>query len=225
MIEIEKIVIMKLVEEPQISEILKPEYFEIPIARYIFKRIKERFQSDAKFFNPALISTEIATKDFTFVSIFEYTGGGTITPIESAEYYATILKEKYFKKDIKELLIDFYKRADEPNSNFFDIFKKIEEKKEKLESTIEIKNNNLQENLNDAVKEMYVRIEKYKKGATNYQSNFKEVDNIVTPEKGNIMTIAARPSVGKTSLVNNFAKNYAKNGGDFSGHRALKPCF
>jgi replicative DNA helicase len=211
-LEIENIVIQKLVEEPQMSEMIKESYFDLPIAKYIYRKIKERFLSDATFYESAIISAELACKEYKMLDIFQFINGNGYAHIESAEYYATILKERYFKKKIKHKLIKYLQRIEEPNSEFFSIFKEMEEQKAEIENTIEVENPSLQENLNDAVKEMYIRRQKHESGVIDYTTNFKDFDEIVTPEKGNIMIVAARPSVGKTSLINNFAKNYSLNG-------------
>ena len=103
------------------------------------------------------------------------------------------------------------KFLDEKNSDYYTCFENYEKIKERAESAVSIQGETLQKNLNASINEMYERIERFKSGIVDFQTGKKSLDEILTFQNGDLVLIAARPSMGKTSLAVDLAVDFARN--------------
>lgn len=207
---IEQQVIVKLFNEPEKHFLLSSKYFELKMPRYLLKKIAEKVETKAVYFDPISFSQDCANNDFKQLEIFMYLTG-TRPLLESFEYHANILKERFFKTKFKNKLIKAASEISEPNFDFYSLFENFEHLKSEVDSAIDSESETLQTNINVAVDEMYKRIEMFKSGVIDFQTGKKELDEILTITKGDMIILAARPSMGKTSLAVDLAYNFAQN--------------
>jgi replicative DNA helicase len=130
---------------------------------------------------------------------------------QNIEFLILLLKDKFYKKKIIQVLQNEVARLLQPNADFYETFQKIETLRQEIEINAQSSGTMLNDCLNLAVKEMYERIETRKKGNSVFETGYKGIDNLLNIEKGNFIILGARPSVGKTSLANNLALNVARN--------------
>ena len=208
---IEQLIIVKLLEEPEKVYLVKEKYFKIPIAKHILKGIQQKVENKATYFDAITFSQDFANKEFDQIKLFLYLSD--VRPLlESFEYHANVLKERYFKVKIKNKLIESAKGIDEPNSDFYHLFADFEGLKQEVDSAIDVESETLQTNLNEAVNEMYQRIQNRKNGVVKLETGKRKLDELLTIQNGDVILIAARPSMGKTSFAVDLAYNFAEKG-------------
>lgn len=208
-LEIEKIVIQKLIfDENYISQV-NEKFFTIPIAKHIFKHLQEIQKSDNKIV-PETIALNAQTDKFSLFDIFTYCNVGN-AHIESPRYYINFLKEKYFKEKFIGKIQKSLSDLSDPQNDFFDIFADFDRFRSEIEEEVKEENTSLQSGLNDSLEEMYQRISDFRENKKGFQLGYENLDNLVTLQGGDLAILAARPSQGKTSLANNFALNLARN--------------
>ena len=123
----------------------------------------------------------------------------------SAEYYAQIVKNKSMMRDLivaaSDILSDAY---DETG----DIAEKLDIAEQKIFAATETKSSSIAVPLKGLLHEVFEKIESRKGGLTGLPTGFYELDGMLSGlQKGEMVIVAARPSMGKTSLVMNMAEH------------------
>jgi len=209
-LDIEKIVIQKLIfDENYITEI-SAKYFKIPIAKHLYKYLKSTL-GKKEVLNTSTLAMDAANEKHSILDIFNYSMVGGSENIESPRFYINFLKEKHFKEIFTVKIMDAMQKLSEPNGDIYSIFAKFDEVKKEIEQEIKESNITLQNGLNDAMQELYQRVDDFRQDRQGYKLGFKEIDDLVTLKGGDMLILGSRPSQGKTSLANNFAMNLARN--------------
>jgi len=209
--KLEQIVIAKLIQEPEQINFVREKLFDNKTALHLFSHMKAKINKDNELLESfELIVLEAQNERFKMPDLLDYINIEG-RQIESANYYIRFLTDAYYRIQMQKLCFKSIELLNNPNSDYYTHFESFETLKKEAEGSIDVKVDNLKDNVNNSIKELYDRIEKRKNGIKQYETGWVELDEMVIPEKGHILTIAARPSIGKTSLTNCICKGYAKN--------------
>lgn len=123
----------------------------------------------------------------------------------SAEYYADIVKNKHMLRDLivaaNDILNDAYSEAG-------DVSDKLDVAEQKIFAATETKSSSIAVPLKGLLHEAFENIENRKGGITGIPTGFYELDSMLCGlQKGEMTIVAARPSMGKTSLALNIAEH------------------
>ena len=132
------------------------------------------------------------------------------------DYHCRILAQKYFARELIRVSLETLNCAFDETADVDDIISEISIKVEKLQEKAYGKGNSkqLSEVMKESITEMYIRMDKYEKGIqSGINTGLADLNSITGGwQKSNLVVIAARPSMGKTSLALHFAKSAAKRG-------------
>ncbi len=136
-----------------------------------------------------------------------------VTTASHVEHYAKIVKEKKTLRDLIRTSADITEDAFASSQEVEDILNNIEQK------IFEISQRSLPQKfmpLRDELTTAYERIEKLHAGGGRMRgvpTGFTELDNTLSGlQKSELVILGARPSVGKTSLALDIARNAARSG-------------
>jgi len=208
--KIEQIVISKLIEDPNEVHFVSLKLFDNKLAKHLLTHLKKRVQEESNMYDASLISIEAQTERFKMMDLFNYIQNESLH-VETPAFYIKILKDAYFRVKMQEMSLKNIELLNNPNADYYPLFEEFELLKTEAENAIDVQTIDLKENVSKSVEDLFSRIEKRKSGICEYETGWKELDEMIIPEKGHIWTIAARPSVGKTSLVNNVCRGYSAN--------------
>ena len=193
-------------------DILHPEVFYDPKHVFIFKAIKDLFDK------PEAIDILTVTKNLRSKGELEMAGGpvylteitNNIGSTANIETHARFILEKYILRELIRISNDTMHSAFDETSDVFDILDKAEK------NLYEVTEGNIKRNF----KEMHVlmaeaieEIEAMKSkevGLSGVPSGFTDLDRITSGwQKSDMIIVAARPGMGKTSFVLSMARNTA----------------
>ncbi|MCQ2744491.1 MAG: replicative DNA helicase [bacterium] len=196
----------------RVVEHIKPESFYKPAHRYVYEAMLQLYNSETK------IDIVSVSDSLNINQKLELVGGRafindlsykTITTT-NVEYYAKIVQEKAIKRSL-------INAGSEIINSGYDL-NPIEESLETAEKLIfDIASQKVSSALlpiKDLVYDSYAKLEdraKNKGQLTGVSSGFYDLDNIYTNglQKSDLIIIAARPAMGKTSFALNIAQNVA----------------
>ncbi len=196
----------------RVVEHLKPESFYKPAHRYVYEAMLNLYNSEAKFDIVSVSDALNITQKLelvggrAFINDLSYK---TVTTT-NVEYYAKIVQEKAIKRSL-------INAGSEIINSGYDL-NPIEESLDNAEKLIfEIASQKASSALlpiKDLVYDSYAKLEdraKNKGQLTGVASGFYDLDNIYTNgfQKSDLIIIAARPAMGKTSFALNIAQNVA----------------
>lgn len=199
----------------KVVEHIQPESFYKPAHRYVYDAMLQLYNSETKIDIVSVSDMLNINQKLdlvggrAFINDLSYK---TITTT-NVEYYAKIVQEKAIKRSL-------INAGSEIISSGYDITP-VEESLEMAEKLIfEIASQKASSALNpikDIVYETYSKLEeraKNKGQLTGVPSGFYDLDNTYTNglQKSDLIIIAARPAMGKTSFVLNIAQNVALRG-------------
>ena len=199
----------------KVVEHIQPESFYKPAHRYVYDAMLQLYNSETKIDIVSVSDMLNINQKLdlvggrAFINDLSYK---TITTT-NVEYYAKIVQEKAIKRSL-------INAGSEIISSGYDITP-VEESLEMAEKLIfEIASQKASSALNpikDIVYETYSKLEeraKNKGQLTGVPSGFYDLDNTYTNglQKSDLIMIAARPAMGKTSFVLNIAQNVALRG-------------
>lgn len=193
-------------------EILKAEDFYKESHKVLYNAIMELFQANSGI-DMLTLTEKLKDKDQ-----LELSGGityisevcGSVISTANLEYYIQIVKEKStLRKMIKscgEIIENCYSKQN-------DVAKIIDEAEKKVFNISSNRETSDFEPLNEVLERGFVNLEKIyvnKGQIAGVPSGFKALDMLTTGfQKGDMVLIAARPSMGKTTFALNIAENAA----------------
>lgn len=209
-INIEKAILSTIIFNPilidEINEILSADDFIMPINKTIYQEMNELNKKDLP------IDEEFLRNNIKHIQI-----DNALIEILSANAisnhiaYCEELKEFSKKRKINLLFTEIKKILNENNSNSEDIINKINLELENIDLNNKTKEISTKEILTELLSDM-------NKAALNedvlgQKSGLKALDNIIGAfEDGDLIVIAARPSMGKTSIISAITNQSLKDG-------------
>lgn len=192
-------------------ESLKVTDFYKPAHRHIFETMSKLIQSKNQL---DLLTLENELRDRNLLDIVG--GAGYITQLTrnvsssaNIEYHIQIISEKALKRDLILSCTEVIKESYDPSSDPYDVLDLAEKK------VFELSNQNSRGNveaITDTIKSTLEYLEdlRGKKSAITGVPTSLDVDKLTAGwQKGDLIIIAARPSMGKTAFVLTVARNAA----------------
>lgn len=198
----------------KILDIIKPESFYKTSHARIFKTMMELFEKNEPI-DILSVSAKLKEK-----KLIEEAGGisyltelvNSVPSASNVSYYAEIIRNKEVLRNLLEASTYLselsYKEDDDINNIIDEAEKKI----------FNISRNAVKQNfvrVKDALEEAWERIDnlhKYPEKLRGVPSGFRDLDHILSGfQNSDLIILAARPSLGKTSLALNLARNAAIN--------------
>lgn len=141
--------------------------------------------------------------------LFELTNGSISSA--SATHYATIIQEKAKRRNLIYKLDESINKSFDEGSELIDLLNDVE--KGVLNVTRSHNTSDFQDSgsvIDDVLSQVHLLREG--KGITGIKVNYPEIDNITNGfQRGDLIILAARPSMGKTAFVLNLGLRAAKN--------------
>ena len=197
-----------------LTSFLRPEHFYAEKHRIIFKQILDLLEKKDPIDLITLSSKLRDAKNLDAVGGLDYLAeiAGSVGTSSSAEYYA----KDIYKKAILRELIRASNKIGEMSYDEIEELDTILEKCEKELYDITQKMNNTGNQFTEikhTLEDAWIRIEKMheRKGELRgVPTGFKDLDNLLSGfQKSDLIILAARPSVGKTSLALDFVRHAA----------------
>lgn len=196
----------------EVIDILTPESFYVDSHQLIFSAIKHLFSST----QPVDILT--VTEEMRKRGQLEEVGGAyyvteltnRVASAANVEFHSRIIMQKFVQRELIRISTDIIKDAYEDTTDVFELLHKAEK------SIFEITDKNLKRNyseLSTLIASSIKTIEELKgkqNELTGVPSGFIELDRITSGwQKSDLIIVAARPGMGKTSFVLSLARNAA----------------
>ena len=196
----------------QAVEILSAEDFYRDAHKYIFKSIVEMYQRDEPIDEITLLehlkSTDRLEKSGGISYITEI--GSSVLTTANVKSYIKIVEDK---ATLRKLIDSSTKIIESCYNNQDDVEKVIDVAEQKIFDLAERKSSSDFEPLSDILERGFEQIETLfnnKGEVTGVGSGFKDLDDLTSGfQKGDMILIAARPSMGKTTFALNIAEHAA----------------
>lgn len=196
----------------QVVEILSAEDFYRDAHKYIFKSIVEMYQRDEPIDEITLLehlkSTDRLEKSGGISYITEI--GSSVLTTANVKSYIKIVEDK---ATLRKLIDSSTKIIESCYNNQDDVEKVIDVAEQKIFDLAEKKSSSDFEPLSDILERGFEQIETLfnnKGEVTGIGSGFKDLDDLTSGfQKGDMILIAARPSMGKTTFALNIAEHAA----------------
>lgn len=192
-------------------QMLKPEDFYKPANRHIFETLTGLYERD----NPLdLLTVENELRDKNLLDIC---GGSTylsdltrsVSSAANIEYHSRIIAEKAIKRNLILSCTDIIKESYDTTTNAFDV---LDEAGQQIFDLANQKSWNVAKPIADILKDTLAYLEDMrgkKYGITGVPSDLAVDQMTAGWQKGDLIIIAARPSMGKTAFVLTAARNAA----------------
>jgi replicative DNA helicase len=197
-------------------EVLKPEYFYFNSNKEIFNSIIILFQEGSPVDVMSIKTNLNKRKLLSKIGGEEYLAELVENSIGSLSgvYYGNIVKELYIRRELIKAGGDIVDLSFDENTKISDVINESEKKLFGVSSS-NIKSDFV--HLKELLSESYKRaeeIEKSKDKLRGILSGFIDLDNILGGfQESNLIIVAARPSVGKTSFLLDIARNASLKAG------------
>lgn len=196
----------------RVVEHLTPESFYKPANRYVYEAMLSLYNSETKIDIVSVSDTLNMTQKLelvggrAFINDLSYK---TITTT-NVEYYAKIVQEKAIKRSLINAGSEIINTGYDLNP----VEDSLETAQKLIYDVVSQKASSALIHIKDLVYDSYAKLEeraKNKGKLTGVASGFYDLDNIYTNgfQKSDLIIIAARPAMGKTSFVLNIAQNVA----------------
>ena len=200
---------------PEVDALINPGDFESEAHREIYECIKQ-LADEGKGIDHITVSKQLDRKNsLQRVGGVDYLKELQTVPVSAlaADSYANLVKDQSIDRNLKKVLQELIKTSDNPKGKTSDeILNEAEAKIFEL-SENRTKNDSLKK-IEEYVGPTLDRLEELSKKQgelIGISSGFKAVDGITQGlQKEDLIVIAGRPSMGKTSLAMNIAENVAK---------------
>ena len=200
---------------PEVDALINPGDFESEAHREIYECIKQ-LADEGKGIDHITVSKQLDRKNsLQRVGGVDYLKELQTVPVSAlaADSYANLVKDQSIDRNLKKVLQELIKTSDNPKGKTSDeILNEAEAKIFEL-SENRTKNDSLKK-IEEYVGPTLDRLEELSKKQgelIGISSGFKAVDGVTQGlQKEDLIVIAGRPSMGKTSLAMNIAENVAK---------------
>ena len=200
---------------PEVDALINPGDFESEAHREIYECIKQ-LADEGKGIDHITVSKQLDRKNsLQRVGGVDYLKELQTVPVSAlaADSYANLVKDQSIDRNLKKVLQELIKTSDNPKGKTSDeILNEAEAKIFEL-SENRTKNDSLKK-IEEYVGPTLDRLEELSKKQgelIGLSSGFKAVDGVTQGlQKEDLIVIAGRPSMGKTSLAMNIAENVAK---------------
>ena len=200
---------------PEVDALINPGDFESEAHREIYECIKQ-LADEGKGIDHITVSKQLDRKNsLQRVGGVDYLKELQTVPVSAlaADSYANLVKDQSIDRNLKKVLQELIKTSDDPKGKTSDeILNEAEAKIFEL-SENRTKNDSLKK-IEEYVGPTLDRLEELSKKQgelIGISSGFKAVDGVTQGlQKEDLIVIAGRPSMGKTSLAMNIAENVAK---------------
>lgn len=192
-------------------QLLQSTDFYRPSHRIIFETIQELYERD----NPLdLLTVESALKD---KNLLDSVGGSSalsdltrsVSSSANISYHSQILQEKALKRNLILNCNEIIRNAYDSTSDAFDV---LDDAEQKIFELANVQTSSRIKTVGDAVKETLSYLEEMRgkpSGITGVSTGL-DVDRMTAGwQKGDLVIIAARPSMGKTAFMLTAARNAA----------------
>ncbi|RJP45594.1 replicative DNA helicase [Candidatus Parcubacteria bacterium] len=200
----------------KVADLLFPKDFYAPANEKIYEIILELYEKRQP------IDILSLTNRLKEKELLQGVGGSSyladltnqVTTASHVLHFATVVKEKKVLRDLIEASAEITESAFEPAQEVEDLLDQIEQR------ILAISQKSLPQNfthLRDELQTAYERIEKLHHGEGHLRgvpTGFDGLDKLLSGlQKSDLVVVGARPSLGKTSLVLDIARNAALRGG------------
>ena len=201
---------------PEVDALINTSDFESEAHREIYDCIKT-LADDGKGIDHITVSKQLDRKNsLQRVGGIDYLKELQKVPVSAlaADSYATLVKDQSIDRNLKNVLQELIKTSDDPQGKTsYEILNEAEAKIFEL-SENRTKNDSLKK-IEEFVGSTLDKLEELSKKQgelIGLSSGFKAVDGVTQGlQNEDLIVIAGRPSMGKTSLAMNIAENIAKN--------------
>lgn len=197
-----------------VSEVLKPEVFYLNAHKIIYQAIVNL----AKKYEPT--DMQMVIEELKLMKKLDEIGGpyaisritDSVSSTANILQYSRILFEKFIKREIIKISGELFNLSFDDSTDSFELL----DYAEKSLNDIGLKNiTGGMVHISSIVRDAINKIEEYRQlgsSITGIPSGFDELDNATRGwQNGDMIVLAARPSVGKTALALNIAKTAAAN--------------
>jgi len=218
-VEAERSVLGALLLHPDavgdVSDILKAEDFYSPKHQVIYAAIQQAYDSNAT--ADTIIVEEVLKQN----GHFDEAGGsdalldlaGGVVSAAGVNYHAEIVREKAIVRSLLETTLDISRMAYENNGVAKDL---LDEAERRIFEIARVSVNTDIKNIGDILQDTFDRIEllREREGRlTGLETGYHDMDDMMSGlQGGELIILAARPSMGKTSFALNLTERVAANG-------------
>lgn len=217
-IELEKVVLGSIVIEAgtmqQVEKFLSVDTFYYPPHIEIYSAILELYQSQQPYDIVSLANKLRANKKLEFVGGVIYISSLTnrVGSTANIQAHAAILKQKAMQRKLIEVGYEMAKVGYDDNKDCFDAIDEAEAKVKSISVSLVAAQDNLKTFRDLAAAEAQAFQDMATGKSAGVKTNIYNLDTYTNGwQNGNLIIIAARPSVGKSVLALNNAKEAAKN--------------
>lgn len=217
-VEVEEAVLGALMLERDaitiVLEILESDSFYKDEHKEIYSAIRQLFQKSQP------IDLLTVTNELRAAGKLEFAGGAfyiseltnRVSSAANIEYHARIVAQKYILRRLIEITTDIQRDAYDETSDVFDILDKAEKD---LFGITEQNLRNATDPMGSLITRAIKQIEEIRdkpEGLSGIPSGFSDLDRITSGfQRSDLIIVAARPGMGKTSFVMSLARNAAVN--------------
>jgi replicative DNA helicase len=199
----------------RVADLLVPDDFYVPIHEIIYRYIIELYEKRQP------IDIMSVTNILKEKKLLQEIGGSSyladltshVTTASHVDHYAQIVKEKKVLRDLIRTSGEITEHAFDEGQEFEDLIDGIEQK------ILAISQKSMPQNfiaIKDELKTAYERIEKlhaHQGAIRGVPTGFQQIDSLLSGlQKSDLVILGARPSLGKTSLALDMARNAANQG-------------
>ena len=202
---------------PLVAEKLKPEMFYVEKHRIIFETLMEMF-NDGKKIDILTVKDALFKKGKLDAIGGPYAIAQLSSKVASSahlEYHAQILMQNYMRRAMVTKLSMLTAEANDPTIDIDDTMIKMQATIDNIgqEAGYYDHTRNMKDIVSATLKQAEKRAANNRNGVTGIPTGIKSLDQITCGlQNGDLIVLAARPSVGKSAFALNMALNAAKQG-------------
>lgn len=197
---------------------LKPEIFYKEVHQVIFRKCVELYDKNIPVDALSVANALKKSDQLELIGGRSYLSNliNTSTTTVNTENHCRILLEQWMKRELVKISYKTAKDSFDDTEDVFDTVKKLDDGLRNLMETVTSGGRSL--SAKDIVEKFETEIKHREKLAKNgivhgVKTGLAELDKITGGwQKGEVITLASRPSMGKTSLLVHFAKSAAESG-------------
>lgn len=195
-----------------VIDILNPDVFYKDVHKKIFTAIQELFANSEPIDILTVTNRLKSNGDLDIVGGAYFISQLTNRVVSAAniEFHARIILQKHIQRELIRISTDIINKAYEDTTDVFDLLDNAEQ------GLFSVSETNLRRSFStmpDLIKDAIKDIESAKNSDTNLRgvpSGYTELDRVTSGwQKSDLIILAARPSMGKTALALNIARNVA----------------